>query len=50
MLQVNLPTGEQVFFLLQAANLTPDLEKLVRTTAALVDGDIKEKIHKVLSD
>ena len=48
--KLDLPTGEQVFFLLQAANLTPDLEKLVRPTAALVYGDMKEKIHKVLSD
>ena len=31
--KLDLPTGVQVFFLLKAANFTPDLEKLVRTTA-----------------
>ena len=45
-----MPTGVQAFFLLQAANLIPDHEKLVRTTATLVYGDMKDKIQKVLSD
>ena len=48
--KLDLPTNVQAFFLLQAANLTPDLEKLVRTTAILVYDDMKEKIQKVLSD
>ena len=48
--KLDLPTVVQAFILLQAANLTPDLEKLVRTTATLVYGDMKEKIQKVLSD
>ena len=48
--KLDLPTAVQAFFLLQAANLTPDLEKLVRTIATLVYGDMKEKIQKVLSD
>ena len=37
-------------FLLQAANLTPDLEKLVETNASLVYGNMKEKIQNVLID
>ena len=45
--KLDLPTGVQAFFLLQAANVTRDLEKMVRTTATLVCGDIKEKIRWV---
>ena len=48
--KLDLPTGVQVFFLLQVANLTPDLEKLVRTTATLVYGDVQEKIQNMLSN
>ena len=48
--RLDLPIGVQAFFLLQAANLTLDLEKLVRATATLVYSDMKEKIQKVLSD
>ena len=44
--KLDLSTGVQAFFLLQAANLTPDLEKLVRTTAILVYGDIKKNFKK----
>ena len=47
---LDLTTGVQAFYFLQAGNLTPDLEKLVRTTATLVYGDMKEKIQNVLSD
>ena len=36
----------KALFLLQAPNLTPDLEKLVGTTVFLVYGDMKEKIQK----
>ena len=36
----------KALFLLQAPNLTPDLEELVGTTAFLVYGDIKENIQK----
>ena len=43
--KLDLPTGVQAFFLLQAANVTRDLEKMVRTTVSLVCGDIKEKIR-----
>ena len=43
--KLDLPTGVQAFFLLQAANVTRDLEKMVRTTATLVCGDVKEKIR-----
>ena len=46
----DLPTGVQKFFLLQATNLTPYLQKLVRTTATLIYGDMKENIQKVLSN
>ena len=42
---LDLPTGVQAFFLLQAKNLTPDLEKLVKTTTFLFC-DMKEKIPK----
>ena len=31
--KLDLPTGKKTFFLLQATNLTPDLEKLVRTSS-----------------
>ena len=48
--KLDLPNGGQGFFLLQPANLTPNLEKLVRTTAILVYGGMKEKIKKVLND
>ena len=34
--KLDLPTGVQAFFLLQAANLISNLEKLVRATATLV--------------
>ena len=44
--KLDLSTGVQAFFLLQAANLTPDLEKLVRATATLVYGDIKKNFKK----
>ena len=50
MLQVKFTDWGESINLLQAANLTPDLEKLVRTTATLVYGDMKEKIQKVLND
>ena len=46
----DLQTGVQKFFLLQATNLTPYLQKLVRTTATLIYGDMKENIQKVLSN
>ena len=42
---LDLPTGAQAFFLLQAKNLTPDYEKLVKTTTFLFC-DMKEKIPK----
>ena len=45
--KLDLPTGVQTFFLLKAATLAPDLEKLVRTTATLVYGDMKEKNNVV---
>ena len=47
---MNLPTGVLVFFLLQAANLTPDHEKLVRTATKLKYKDMREKIQKVFDE
>ena len=39
--KLDLPSGVQALILLQAANPTPDFEKLVRTIAMLVYGDMK---------
>ena len=44
---MNLHTSALAFFLLQAANLTPDHEKLVRTAVKLEYKDMQEKIQKV---
>ena len=48
--KLDLPTGVQAFFLLQAANLSSDLEKLVRATARLEYLDMKDKLQKVFGD
>ena len=40
----------QAYFLLKAANLTDDHERLVRTTATLNYKDMKEKLQKVFGD
>ena len=45
-----LPEGVQAFFLLKAANLTLESEKLVRATAKLEFRDMREKIMKVFGD
>ena len=47
---MNLPTGVLAFLLLQAANLTPYHEKLVRTAARLEYKDMQEKIQKVFGE
>ena len=48
--KLDLPTVVQAFFLLQAANLSPDLEKLARATAKLEFKDMKDKLQKVFGD
>ena len=47
---INLPPGVLAFFLLQAANLAPDHEKLGRTAAKLEYKDMQEKIQKVFGE
>ena len=48
--KLELPEGVQAFFLLNAANLTPDMEKLARTTAELNYKDMKDKLMKIFGD
>ena len=48
--KLDLPTGVQAFCLLQAANLSPDLEKLARATAKLEFADMKDKLQRVFGD
>ena len=45
-----LPTELQAFFLLKAANMTPDSEKLARATAKLEYKDMRDKIMKIFGD
>ena len=45
-----LPTGAKAYFLLQAANLTIDNERLARATAKLEYGDMKVQIQKVFGE
>lgn len=47
---MKLPTGAKAYFLLQAANLTTDNERLARTTANLDYEDMKNQIQKVFGD
>ena len=47
---MNLPTGILSFFLLQAANLTPDHENLLRTAAKLEYKGMREKIQKAFGE
>ena len=48
--KLTLPEGVQAFFLLNAANLTPDTEKLARATAELTYKDMKEKLTKIFGN
>ena len=48
--KMELPTGAQAYFMLQAANLPADLEKLARATAKLEYEDMKDKLQKVFCD
>jgi len=45
-----LPTGAKAYFLLEAANLTMDNERLARATAKLDYDDMKRQIQKVFGD
>lgn len=45
-----LPTGCRAFFLLHAANLAPELEKLARATSDLDYDDMKSKLMKIFGD
>ena len=47
---MQLPTGVKAYFLLQAANLTIDNERLARTTAKLDYDDMKNQIQKVFGE
>ena len=45
-----LPSGAKAYFLLQAANLTIDNERLARATAKLDYNDMKTQIQKVFGE
>ena len=45
--KMTLPTGAKAYFLLEAANLTVDNERLARATAKLDYDDMKRQIQKV---
>ena len=47
---MKLPTGAKAYFLLQAANLIIDNERLARATAKLDHEDMKNQIQKVFAD
>ena len=48
--KLELPSGVQAFFLLKAANLTAELEKLARVTAKLEYDDMRDKLMKIFGD
>ena len=48
--KMTLPTGAKAYFLLEAANLTVDNERLDRATAKLDYDDMKRQIQKVFGD
>ena len=48
--EMTLPSGVKAYFLLQAANLTSENERLARTTAKLEFKDMKEQIQKIFGD
>ena len=47
---MTLPEGVQAFFLLKAANLTVESEKLARATAKLEYKDMREKLSRIFGD
>ena len=51
MYKMDLPEGVQAFFLLNAANMTEENEKLARTTAGkLTYSNMKETIMRIFGD
>ena len=48
--KMELPEGVQAFFLLKAANMTEDSERLARATANLDYKDMKDKVMKIFGD
>ena len=46
----DLATGVQAFFLLKAANLPTDTEKLARATAKLEYDDMRDKLMRIFGD
>ena len=48
--KMELPEGVRAFFLLKAANMTEDSEKLARATAKLEYNDMKDKVMKIFGD
>ena len=48
--QMILPTGAKAYFLLQAANLTQESERLARTTADLTYDSMKSQVQKVFGE
>ena len=48
--EMKLPEGVQAFFLLKAANLTVESEKLARATAKLEYKDMREKLARIFGD
>ena len=48
--EMSLPQGVQGFFLLKAANLTVESEKLARATAQLEYKDMREKLSRIFGD
>ena len=47
---MKLPSGVKAYFLLQAANLTTENERLARTTAKLEFDDMKVQLQKVFGE
>ena len=47
---MKLPEGVQAFFLLKAANLNDETEKLARAVSSLEYKDMREKIQKIFGD
>ena len=48
--QMQLPEGVQAFFLLKAANLNTETEKLARAVSKLEYKDMREKLMKIFGD
>ena len=46
----DLPSALQAFFLLKAANLTPESEKLARATSKLDYADMRDKLMRIFGD